>query len=179
MRFSPDNSVLIVIDVQTRLTRLMQEHDVLSQRIVTLIKAAQMLKVPIITTEQAPDKIGETILPIKELLKSEILKKRTFSCCGAGDFSAHLSSLKRKQIIVSGIETHVCVYQTVCDLREEQYDVQVVADATSSRTIINKELALERIRLTGATLTSMEMIVCELIKGADHPKFREIMDLIK
>ena len=157
----------------------MHDAQALLHHVAALIKAAQILQIPIITTEQAPDKIGETVPAIKELLKSAIIQKRSFSCAAAGEFSSQLSSLKRKQIVVAGIETHVCVYQTVCDLREEQYDVQVVADAVSSRTQTNKDLALERIRGTGATLTSTEMIVCEWIRGADHPKFKEIMSLIK
>jgi len=179
MRFSPENSVLLVVDIQSRLARLMQEHESLARHIALLIKAAHLLDIPVIATEQAPEKIGETIPPIKEIINTKIISKRSFSCCAAAEFSARLSSLKRKQIVVSGIETHVCVYQTVCDLREEQYDVQVVADAVSSRTAANKEMALERIRDTGATLTSTEMIVCDWIQGAEHPKFKEIMSLIK
>ena len=87
--------------------------------------------------------------------------------------------IKRKQIIIVGIETHVCVYQTVCDLVESKYEVQVVADAVSSRTQENKELALERIKAVGATLTSTEMIICELLRTTEHKKFKDILSLIK
>jgi len=179
MRFAPENSVLLVIDVQGKLARVMHDSEAVLHQIAALIKAAHLLKIPILATEQVPDKIGETVSEIKQVLATQIIKKRSFSCCAAGDFAGKLSALKRKQIVICGIETHVCVYQTVCDLREEQYHVQVVADAVSSRTLANKEMALERIRGTGATLTSAEMIVCEWIKGADHPQFKEIMSLIK
>lgn len=157
----------------------MHDAQALTHHVAALIKAAQILNIPVLATEQAPDKIGETVPALKELLKSGIIKKRSFSCAAAGEFASRLSSLKRKQIVVCGIETHVCVYQTVCDLREEQYDVQVVADAVSSRKETDKDLALERIRGTDATLTSTEMIVTEWIRGADHPKFKDIMALIK
>ncbi|HLF17832.1 MAG TPA: hydrolase [Candidatus Omnitrophota bacterium] len=179
MRFTTDKSVLLVIDVQGKLAHLMHQKDELFRNLQTLIKAAHLFAIPVLLTEQAPQKIGETIEEIKQVLKEKPIGKTAFSCCGEDEFVRRLRALKRKQIIVCGIETHVCVYQTVCDLREMQYEVQVVANAVSSRVEENKNLALGRIQLTGATLTSTEMLICELMKGADHPKFKEVMGLIK
>ncbi len=180
MMFSADNSVLLVIDVQGRLAYLMQEKEKLFKHIQALLKAAQLLNIPILLTEQVPDKIGKTIPEIAEVIpKIKPITKVSFSACLEKSFMNELRSLKRKQIIVAGIETHVCVHQTVADLIELKYDVQVVGDAVSSRSAENIRIALERIKSDGAVLTSTEMIATELIRSSAHPKFKEILGLIR
>ena len=178
--FSPEKSVLLVVDVQGKLAHLMHEKEKLFHNIQALIRSAEHLAIPIIHTEQAPEKIGETIPEIADLLKGkEPFKKSTFSCCGDDKFMRTLKSLFRKQIIVVGIEAHVCVCQTVSDLLSRSFQVQVVADAVSSRTVENKQFALERMRDFDAVIASTEMIVTELLKDSRHPKFREILSLIR
>jgi len=180
MMFSADNSVLLVIDVQEKLAKHMSEKDSLYKNIQSLIHAAQYLEIPILTTEQVPDKIGKTIPEIVGLLKdSPVIEKSSFSCCGQELFVQELEALNKRQIIISGIEAHICVYQTVSDLISLGYEVQVVEDAISSRTIQNKKLAIKRINSMGAKLTSTEMILCELLKTAEHEKFRDVLKLIK
>ncbi len=178
--FSPEQSVLVVIDVQGKLAHLTYDKDKLFSNIQALIKVAKYLKIPILLTEQMPEKIGATVTEVASLLKNvKPIKKTSFSCCGQGEFITALRQEKRKEIIVCGIETHVCVYQTVFDLREQQYDVQVVVDAVSSRTAENKQIALDRMKTLGADLTCTEMLATELLRTAKHEKFKEILSLIK
>jgi nicotinamidase-related amidase len=107
------------------------------------------------------------------------IHKRSFSCYSSEEFRQSLSGVECRNVLVTGIETHVCVYQTVRDLHRHGYQIQVAVDAVSSRTQANKNIALDRIRSEGITLTSTEMVLCEWLSGADHPKFREIMANIK
>lgn len=180
MMFSVEQSVLLVIDVQGKLAHLMHQKEDLFRNIGRMIQAAQILEIPMVVTEQAPDKIGTTIPEIAVLLKNhQVIAKGSFSCYGQPDFLKKLKQLNRRQVIVSGIETHVCVYQTVCDLLDQGMEVQVVADAVSSRTKGNKTVALQRLRSLGAGVTTTEMILCELLKTCEHPGFRDVMGLIK
>ena len=178
--FTPEKSVLLVIDVQGKLAYLMHEKDQLFRHIRTLVKAADILNIPVIFTEQAPHKIGVTVPEVAALFGSrQPIKKAHFSCCDDPKFLTHLKSLKRKQAIICGIETHVCIMQTVTDLLAMQMDVQVVADAVSSRTAENKHWALKRMESTKAVLTSTEMIVTELLRTSAHPKFKQVLELIR
>ena len=178
--FFPEQSLLLVIDVQGKLFELTHHRAQLSHTIPKLIQAAQILEVPIIHTEQAPEKIGKTVEPIASLLSDhKPVLKRSFSCCRNPEFTEILSLHNRHQIVVIGIETHVCVYQTVSDLVEKGFDVQVVTDAVSSRHEHCVEMGLERMKEAGAKMTCAEMIICEWMKSADHPKFRDVMKLIK
>jgi nicotinamidase-related amidase len=177
--FLTENAILIVMDVQGKLAHLMHNKKELFDNIRILIQAAVHLDIPILHTEQVPKKIGSTIPEIaKALGNKQPIAKSTFSCCGQQPFLQQLHALKRKQVIVTGIETHVCVYQTTADLMDLQYEVQVVADAVSSRTFENKQLGLDRIQTLGGIITSTEMIVCELLKTAEHEKFKDIINLI-
>ena len=178
--FTADRSVLLVIDVQGKLASLMYERDRVVKNIQAMIKAAQILDIPILWTEQAPEKLGPTIDEIASLLHYlKPIPKKAFSCYLEKTFVSALRKTKRNQAIVAGIEAHVCVYQTVVDLVAQKYEIQVVTDAVSSRTKENKDLALERIRSAGATLTAAEMIICELLRTSEHKNFKEVLNLIK
>lgn len=178
--FSPEESVLLIVDVQGKLAQLMYRKEEMFLNLTRLIQAAQHLNIPVIYTEQVPEKLGPTIPAVAELLKKvNPIPKAGFSCLKEEKFARALKDLKRPSLIVAGIEAHICVYQTVVDLIGQEYGVQVVGDAVSSRTAENKQIGLERIRLAGAVLTSTEMILCELLKTARHPKFKEIVNLIK
>lgn len=178
--FSIENSVLLVIDVQGNLAYRMFEREQLFKNIQVLIRAADILKIPILYTEQAPDKIGQTVPEIYYLLEgSELFVKNTFSCAGSPELTQKIKDLNRREIIVVGIETHVCVYQTVVDFYQQGYQLQIVEDAVSSRTKENKLIAIERLRSLGADITCAESVATELLKTAEHPKFREILTLIR
>ena len=174
------NSVLVVIDVQERLFPLIHQKEELLKNLTNIIKSAQILGVPILWTEQAPQKIGKTITFISGLLKDlKPVEKIAFSCCGDANFVSSLGALGRRQILLTGIEAHVCVYQTAQDLINLGFDVYAVADAVSSRTAENKQIGIERIRESGGSITSTETTICELLKVAEGEKFKEIIQMLK
>ena len=176
-----EDSVLVVIDVQTKLANLVQDHDVLYHNIERLIKASQVLQVPILWTEQAPDKIGPTVPLIHEALFPLVkpIAKRSFSCWGEKEFVNQLRLLNRRQIVLVGIEAHVCVYQTAHDLKQHGFEVFVAADATSARGQINRDVTLNRMRQENIIVTVSESVICEFLRTATHPRFKNAMAYIK
>ncbi len=175
-----ENTVLVVIDVQGRLATLMQNHERLFENVNRMIKAAEVLDIPIVWTEQIPDKLGATVPEIKKNLESvELLTKSSFSCCGGPGFNERLKKLGRNQVLITGIETHVCVYQTCIDLLKGSYEVHLVKDAVSSRIDSNYHLGVERIKDAGATMTSVEMCLFEMLKVAEGDRFKEIIKIVK
>ena len=178
--FLPEYSLLVVVDIQGKLAQLMHAKNALFLQVSKLIRAATILDIPILLTEQAPAKIGRTIPEIAMHFKDYLpVEKNSFSCCGSEEFSRKLKETGRREIVICGIETHVCVYQTVCDLLAGRYEVQVAGDAVGSRTVDDKYYALDRMRYLGAALVSTEMIICEWLRTCEHPKFRGISALIK
>lgn len=177
---SINDSVFILIDVQAKLAEVMHGKDELFANLRKLIQGIRALKVPIVWTEQIPEKMGPTSPQIAELLAGETpMSKVSFSCCGEESFVKKLASLGRRNIILAGIETHVCLYQTACDLVAAGYHVEAVADCMSSRALENKAIALEKIKGCGASLTSVEIVLFELMRTATHPAFREILKLVR
>lgn len=178
--FSIEKSVLVLIDLQEKLFQVMQEKENLLRNIQILVQTCQHLQIPIIYTEQVPTKLGSTVFEIQSFLGSPSpIEKSSFSCFARKTFRNSLKDTHRHQVILAGIETHVCVYQTVSDLINQKYEVQVVADAVSSRCNQNKNIALDRMKSMGGVLTSTEMILFEWLKTAEHEKFHEILKLIK
>jgi nicotinamidase-related amidase len=174
------NACLVVIDVQGKLAQLMVDKEPLFKNVRILIQAAKILDIPILWCQQAPEALGPTVPEIAELLTDEEpIDKACFSCCGEERFTAELNALGREQVLLCGIEAHVCVYQTAMDLMEGGLDVTIIADAVSSRTEQNRETALDRLSAEGANISSTEMILFELVKTARHPQFREIAKLVK
>jgi nicotinamidase-related amidase len=174
------NCCLIVVDVQGRLAQLMTDKDALFKNIQILIQAAKILEIPILWCQQAPEALGPTVPEIAELLTGiEPVNKASFSCCGEEKFNAELNSLVKEQVLLCGIETHVCIYQTAMDLMEGGLDVTIVADAVSSRTARNREIALGRLAAEGAHVSSTETALFELLKTAKHPQFKQIARLVK
>lgn len=175
-----DDTVFVLVDVQGRLAEIMHEKDILFDNLQRLVKGMQLLKAPIIWMEQIPGKMGRTIPQLAALLTSDTpIAKSSFGCCGDETFMAKLTSLGRKHVVIAGIETHVCIYQTAAELVTHGYHVEVVADAVSSRAASNKQIALDRIKAAGARLTSVEMILFELMKTAEHPAFRDMLKIVK
>jgi len=175
-----ENSVLVVVDIQGKLAQIMYERDALFTNVKKMIRGALVLGVPIIWVEQNPQGLGPTVPEIKELLAGlSPLEKFSFSCYREKRFVDRLESLGRRQVLLAGIEAHVCVYQTAMDLLGAGYEVQVVADAVSSRTRENKEIALTKMRDLGAVMTSTESALFELLRVAKGPKFKEILQIVK
>lgn len=181
MLFTLANSILIVIDMQGNLAAAMHDREALYANVARLIQAAELLGMPLILTEQVPDKIGDTIAEVRGVLPAACAPviKESFSCWGCQAFRDQLEAAGRREVILCGIETHVCVSQTALDLLASDYHVGCVADATSARAADNKHYALNRLQTAGAQIVTTEMLVTELLKTSAHPRFKEILKLIK
>ncbi len=174
------NCCLVIIDVQGKLAQIMYNSEVLFKNIQILIKAAKILSIPIIWCQQIPKALGVTVPQIANLLTdNEPVNKSCFSCCGAHEFKEKISSLGRSQVMLCGIEAHVCVYLTSIDLIADGKEVHIIADAVSSRTSENRQIALERMLAEGAKISSTEMAIFEILKSAEHPQFKQIIQLVK
>ena len=175
-----EDVALIVIDVQGSLAEQAQKNDNLIYNIQTLIMAFQILDIPIIYMEQYPEGLGCSVAEISSLLSNnKVIVKTSFSGCGSVEFMQQLKTINKKQLLICGIETHVCVYQTVMDLLKKNLYVEVITDAVSSRTQENKQLALNKMQHLGASLTSVEMCLFEMMKDSKIEKFKEISLLFK
>ena len=176
-----DNSILVVIDVQEKLAGLMHDDEHLIDNIKRFIHVAQLFDIPILWSEQAPNKIGPTVEVISSLLFPihKPIVKRSFSCYQSPEFRDAIDQCGRREVVIVGIETHVCVHQTASELKRHGYDVAVALDAVSSRALVHKETAILRMRQEGIHMVSSEMITCEWLRHVDHPKFREVMANIK
>jgi nicotinamidase-related amidase len=183
MRLTRGETFLLIIDVQEKLMPVIDSGDAVVGNIVRLIRGAHVLDVAPILTEQYVRGLGPTVEPVRRALEEtfgyEPLEKNCFSAAADGEFLAAMRMLKKKHVVVCGVETHVCVYQTVADLMAHGYDVHVVADAVSSRTASNREIALRRMTSDGAKLTSTEMVLFELLGVSGTDEFRAIQKLIK
>ncbi len=175
-----DNTILVLIDFQERLFPAMQEKEKLLRNVLKLIEGAKVLEIPIVLTEQYPKGLGPTLPEIKELLPDiEPIEKVCFNCCDEGAFGMALESLKRKQVLVAGIETHICVYQTAVALVRTGYEVQVVVDCVSSRDPLNKRVSLFKMGAAGISPTTVETALFELLKVARGDKFKLISNIVK
>lgn len=174
------NCCLVVVDVQGKLAQLMHGKQTLFKNIQILIKAAKILNIPILWCQQCPDALGPTVPEIAQLLiDNEPINKSAFSCCDAEQFNTKLNELARDQVLLCGIETHVCIYQTAVNLLRKGFSVDVLADAVSSRTLENKQIAINRMAAEGINISCTEMALFELLRTAEHPQFRQIAKLIK
>ena len=171
-----EDCVLIVIDVQEKLVPVIEGADKVIENIIRLIKFAKIIDMPIVFCEQK--NLGNTVLQIREEIPGlQPISKITFCCYGSEEFCEHIKQLHRNTLIISGIEAHICVAQTALSAVSE-YTVHVVADAVSSRSIHNKEIALKRLRDSGITITSTEMLIYELLKKAGTEEFRKALRLV-
>jgi len=175
-----NKAVLLIIDVQQKLFPVMSHSDDLKIALTKLTKGIKTLEIPILLTEQYPEGLGPTIPELRDLIPDvNAILKRSFSCCQSDDFISALQRLKRKQVIVCGIEAHICVWQTCMDLIMNGYDVFLVADAISSRNTFDKELTLRVLEKEGVHLRSVEMLLFELLQTSLHEKFKTISRIIK
>jgi len=175
-----ENSLALAIDFQARMMPAIYKHEELARRSAIFIEGCRILGVPIITTQQYTQGLGETIAEIKEALKEfEPIEKITFSCCNTDEFKEKLIKSGKKNILVTGVEAHICVQQTVLDLLDSGYSVFVIADCIGSRFEINRHYADRRMEQAGAVLTTLESVLFEIMVSADHPKRKEISNLVK
>ena len=175
-----NDTALVIVDVQGKLAQIMDNKETLFKSLETVVKGAKILDIPIIWVEQIPHKLGPTIPQISDHLQGHTpIAKNSFSCYRDQQFVDALAASGCKNVVVVGIEAHICVYQTVRQLLEADYHVEVVADAVSSRNPANKQIALQKMQQFGASLTTAEMLIFELQEVAEGERFKEILAVVK
>ncbi len=173
-------TVLVMVDFQQRLADIVNRKELVLLNLTRMIKGCQALAIPILPTVQVPDKLGPLMPDLEALFEQvTVYPKAVFSAMREPDFMVALNKTERKQVLLTGIEAHVCVLQTGLDLIDAGYTVHVLSDAVFSRTQENHDLALQRFHDAGATITSIEMALFELIRTSKHPSFRTISKLVK
>lgn len=183
MKLDRQNAVVVVIDVQERLMPVIDRGDGVLRNIDRLVRGCHVLGVPALLTEQYVKGLGSTVPVVRQAFEQTSgyrpLEKMTFSAMRLDAFAAQLAALERKQILLAGVETHVCVYQTARDLIVAGFSVTLVADALSSRTQENKDVALRRMQADGARLSSTEMALFDLVGTSGTDEFRAIVKIVK
>ncbi len=181
-RLTPQNSALVVIDVQEKLMNVMPRRAELLAAIQRLMGAAHILQIPTIVTAQYIKGVGPVCAEVLEVAQASLpvvpIEKMTFSCCGSEEFMRAVKDLRRQRILLCGIEAHVCVQQTAIDLMKD-YFVYVCVDAIGSRHEIDYPVAIERLRDCGAVITTAESAVFELVREAGTAQFKQILPLFK
>ena len=177
-RLSPKVNALLIIDVQEKILRSIFKKDSIAKNIKKLIEAYQILEENIFVSEQNPLKLGTTIPELLPKAGFRKIEKMEFSLANIQEFLKELKNKKISKLIVCGIETHICIQQTVLDFLQKGFEVILISDAMGSRNRIDHEIALQRMIQTGAILTTTESIIFELCKTADRKEFKEIRNII-
>ena len=175
-----EHTMLLVIDVQGKLADLAWRSESIQKNIRILIEGMNVLGVPVVATEQYPKGLGPTVPAIADLFgNAPVIEKSSFSCCGEFAFEKKMLEMHKTDVIVCGIETHVCVYQTTRDLLGLGYNVHLVTDAVSSRTEENWRLGVDACSALGARKTGTEMVLFELLQQSGTGQFKAISKLVK
>ena len=174
-----EDTAIVVVDVQAKLVPAMDQAERVVHNVRTLAASAGVLGLPIVWTELNSRALGPTVAELADVLPGEPIEKMTFSCAKHPPFLDALAAAAKPQILLAGIEAHVCIYQTAMDLIDAEYEVHVVADAITSRDPENKAVALTKMRAAGANVTTVEMAVFELMVTAEHERFRDILRIVK
>ncbi|PID24461.1 hydrolase [Sporosarcina sp. P7] len=175
-----DQTVFVLVDVQGKLAQIVNESQELHDNLEKLIKGLQVLDIPILWLEQYPDGLGPTSESLSNLLEGQHpISKMTFSAMGNEEFVKQLNELGRKQVLIAGIETHICVYMTAADLVKQGYEVEVVVDAVTSRTEANKMIGLQKMKHLGVSGTCVETALYELLGEAGTDEFKQVLKVIK
>ncbi len=177
-RLTAEGAALLVIDMQEKLLRAVEGRDRLLVNIVRLVKAAQILGIPVFATEQYPKGLGPTVEELAVLIPDRPAKT-AFHCLGAPGIGEELAELGVQHVTLVGIEAHVCVGQTALELLRLGYAVQVPADAVGSRFTIDREFAVRRLEQAGAVVSTTEAVLFEWLGGSEHARFKEISALVK
>ena len=178
-RLTPENSALIVIDVQEKLMPLIARRVELIANLQKLLTVAWILQLPTVLTAQYVKGIGPVIPEITNAAPGvKIIEKTSFSCCGTEEFVQTVKDLRRQRLIICGIEAHVCIQQTVIDLMKD-YFIYLPVDAISARKELDATVAIERMRDCGAVVTTMESVVFELLRRSGTEQFKACLPLFK
>jgi nicotinamidase-related amidase len=177
VRLDRDRAALVVVDVQEAFRKALPDFEQVAGAVSALVQGAEAMDLPIVVTEQYPKGLGPTVPEVAERLPEQVepIEKLRFSAAEAKGFDLG----GRDQALICGIETHVCVNQTVLDLLESGIEVHVAVDAVGSRTEANRELGLQKMERSGAILTSVETALFELLRGSDAAEFKQVQELVK
>lgn len=176
---SATDSILLVVDVQPSFLKAIHEAERVVRRSEFLVRIANLLEIPVITTEQYPERMLGTHDQLQKQLRETPIGKMTFSCVGCEAFDHALAASGRRQAIIVGIETHICVTQTAFHLLAQGYDVKVCEDAVSSRSVQMNDIGFRRLRHGGADVAHSESVAYEWLVRADHPRFRDALQIVK
>ena len=180
MKIIPSQTMALAVDYQVRLLPSIDNADFLLKRLAILLRGLRLLDIPILITQQYTRGLGMSHSAVFESAgTTEYLEKRTFSCCGSESILQAIDRQRRPQIILCGIEAHICVLQTALDLLEKGFQVIFVRDCISSRHAYDREAAFERLARSGAVPATAESLLFELMETADHPRFKDISHLVK
>lgn len=183
MLCTSSDSILLAIDLQPRLAAAMREEDwqQVSENSRRLLTAAKLLEIPVLLSEQYPKGLGNTDERISQNIpqRAHCVEKTSFSCCQADDYLTILKQSGRRQAVIVGMESHVCVLQTAIELLQSQYSVFVVEDAICSRNTAHTQNALNRLRQSGAVISNHESVLFEWLRDARHEHFKAISALIR
>ena len=176
-----NKTALVVVDVQEAFRSAISDFPMLVSKISLAVRGFQILNLPVFITEQYPKGLGKTVEEILINLPPdfEVLEKTAFSSCGANSFLEQLKTANVSQVVLCGLETHVCINQTAHDLLSEGFEVHLLCDAVSSRFSEDKEAALKKMQTNGVVPSTVEMALFELLRDAKHEQFKEIQNLIK
>ena len=174
MNINPDECCLLIVDIQEKLLPSVFNKKQIVKTTLILLDIALNLEIPIIISEQYPKGLGETINVVKAGLPKKIhkIEKTTFSCLGSKIFEKKLKFLKRKQILLVGIETHICILQSALDLKARGYEIFLVENGIGSRKVDDHELGVKRMLNSGVNLTNIEMTIFELVRDSKHELFK-------
>jgi nicotinamidase-related amidase len=179
VKLDRSRTALVVVDVQEAFRPAVLDFEQIAHNVATLVRGARILGLPTIVTEQYPRGLGHTVAEVSEHLDVTPIEKVAFSAVDADGFPGALSGAERDQVLLCGIEAHVCVNQTAQDLIADGREVHVAQDAVTSRTAENRALGLHRMERSGAVATSVETALFELLRRAGTPEFKEVQALVK
>lgn len=174
-----EDTALLLIDIQEKILSVIFENERVVENALKLIMGFNVMRLPIYFTEQYPKGLGNTKAELLKELNGSAIQKMSFSCSGAGDLFGELINNDIKQVVVCGIESHVCVQQTVLDLLSNGFQVNVAADAVSSRKKFDYESALNRMNKNGAEITTTESVLFELLNICGTEEFKSVSKIIK
>uniref|UniRef100_UPI0040276912 isochorismatase family protein n=1 Tax=Candidatus Scatousia sp. TaxID=3085663 RepID=UPI0040276912 len=177
---SAENSLVMIIDIQERLVSAL-DKDIVVSKAIKIASAAKSLGIPVLVTEQYPKGLGNTVPQLKEVLpaNAEIVEKTSFNALLEDGMAEKIASYGKKQIVLFGIETHICVHQTAAALLEAGYEVYIIKDACASRSKYEFKQGIDIMHQNGAKISCVEIALFEWLKGAKNPKFKEVQALIK
>jgi nicotinamidase-related amidase len=180
-KLDADKAVLVVIDVQERLVPAMPEDVYLRLRntVAMLVEVAGLLGLPVVTTEQYPKGIGHTVPELAAACNETVIEKVSFGCCGEASFLQALKNTGRTQVLITGMEAHVCVYQTVLGLLDDGYYVHLIRDAICSRNKTDYLAGVANAGQAGAVVTTAETVMFQMLQESTHEQFRAVSRLVK